>query len=77
MQDQVIKMIEHFSGYENLKEHIDIDLLDSGILDSLAFLELITALEDEFHLEIQPTQVDPNTWRKVDSIVAFVSGRQA
>ena len=34
------------------KENRDIDLLENEILDSLAFIELITTLEEEFDIEI-------------------------
>jgi len=35
-----------------LKENRDIDLLENEILDSLAFIEFITSLEEEFDIEI-------------------------
>ena len=72
MEDRIIEIIESVSGFENLKENIEIDLLENEILDSLAFIELITSLDDEFEIEIQPTQVEPNTWRKVETIVELV-----
>ena len=72
MEEKIIEIIERISGYKDLKDNLDIDLLENEILDSLAFIELITALEDEFDIEIQPTQVNPDTWRKVESIVNLV-----
>lgn len=35
------------------------DLFESGVLDSLAFIELFAKLEDE-GIEIQPTRIDRN-----------------
>ena len=35
----------------------DCELLESGVLDSLAFIELFARLEDE-GIEIQPTRID-------------------
>lgn len=63
MEEKIIEIIENLTGYDKLKENVDIDLLENEILDSLAFIELMTTLEEEFNIEIQPTQVDPNTWR--------------
>ena len=40
----------------------DTELLESGILDSLAFIELFTRLEDE-GIELQPTRIDRNKLR--------------
>ena len=72
MEDRIIEIIESGSGFENLRENLEIDLLENEILDSLAFIELITTLDDEFAIEIQPTQVEPDTWRSVEGIVELV-----
>ena len=74
MEEKIIEIIEKISDYKSLKENRDIDLLENEILDSLAFIELITALEDEFNIEIQPTQVEPDTWRSVKLITKLVEG---
>ncbi len=76
MEEKIIGIIEKISDYKSLKENRDIDLLENEILDSLAFIELITALEDEFNIEIQPTQVEPDTWRSVKLITKLVEGLQ-
>lgn len=76
MKDKIIDIIEEVSGYENLRENLDVDLLQNEILDSLAFIELISTLNDEFNIEIQPTQVKPETWRNVDKIVELVESLQ-
>ena len=72
MEERIIEIIENLTGFKNLKENKDIDLLENEILDSLAFIELITNLEEEFDIEIQPTQVSPDTWRKIENIVKMV-----
>lgn len=76
MEEKIIEIIENLTGYKELKENRDIDLLENEILDSLAFVELITSLEEEFDIEIQPTQVEPNTWRSVKKIVVLVKSLQ-
>lgn len=72
MEEKIIEIIENLTGYDKLKENVDIDLLENEILDSLAFIELMTTLEEEFNIEIQHTQVDPNTWRSVKKIAELV-----
>lgn len=76
MEEKIIDIIEELTGYEELREKRDIDLLENDILDSLAFIELINALNDEFNIEIQPTQVKPTTWRTVKGIVQMVEKLQ-
>ena len=72
MEEKIIEMIEQVSDYENLRDNLDIDLLANEILDSLGFIQFITALEEKFDIEIQPTQVEPNTWRKISTISELV-----
>ena len=72
LEERIIEIIENLTGFKNLKDNKDIDLLENEILDSLAFIELITSLEEEFNIEIQPTQVSPNTWRSVKNIASMV-----
>ena len=76
MKEKIIEIIENLTGFDKLRENQDIDLLETEILDSLAFIELINALEEEFNIEIQPTQINPNTWRNIDQITELVKTLQ-
>lgn len=76
MEDKIIDIIERVSDFKDLKENKDIDLLENEILDSLAFIEFIEMLNDEFNIEIQPTQVAPNTWKSVKNIAEYVQNLQ-
>ena len=54
---RVINIIAEICENETIKDNLDIDLIENEILDSLAFITLISRLEEEFDIEIQPTQV--------------------
>lgn len=75
MENKVVEIIEKVTGFKELNNNKDIDLLENEILDSLAFIELITTLEDEFNIELQPTQIKPDTWRKVETIINLVENK--
>ena len=72
MENKIIDIIQNLTGYTNLKQNKNIDLLENDILDSLAFIELISSLEDEFDIEIQPTEISPNSWRTVENICKLI-----
>ena len=76
MEEKIIEIIEKITEFKELRENRNIDLLENEILDSLAFIELITNLEKEFDIEIQPTQVNPDTWRSVTKITVLVKSLQ-
>ena len=72
MENRIIEIIEEISEYNDLKSNKDMDLLENEIIDSLGFIELVSCLEEEFDIEIQPTQIPPDTWRYVESIKRMV-----
>jgi len=72
MKDKIIDIIIRLTDYEDLRNNVDVNLIEEDILDSLAFIELIGELENEFDIEIQPTQIPNDTWNSVDNIVKMV-----
>lgn len=72
MKEEILELIIKLTGYEELRDNINIDLIEEDVLDSLAFIQLISELEEKFDIEIQPTQVSGDTWRSVDGIVEMV-----
>ena len=48
------------------------DLIDSGLLDSLALVTLVVEIEHEFGLELQLDDFDPDRFRSVDTIEQFL-----
>lgn len=49
-----------------------VDLIDSGLLDSLACINLFNALEDE-GIELQPSRIDRDCLRTVEGIERLVA----
>ena len=74
MREEILELIVRLTGNVELRENDNFDLIEDDILDSLAFIQLISELEDKFDIEIQPTQIDVDTWRSVDGIVRMVEG---
>jgi acyl carrier protein len=51
----------------------DYDLLESGILDSLAVLDTVTFLETEFAVAFSDDDLTPQNFRTISAMAAFVS----
>lgn len=60
------EICEDESVYED-----DIDLIETGLLDSYAFIELFSTLED-YGIIIQPTRIDRNLLRTVKGIEKLI-----
>ena len=50
----------------------NIDLIESGLLDSYAFIELFSRLED-YGIILQPTRIDRNKLRTIDGIKELIN----
>lgn len=55
----------------------DVDLFESGVLDSLAFVELLFSLERTFGIETSVGDLEPANFRTLACIAEFVAGRMA
>ena len=53
-----------------------IDLVESGLMDSLAMIELFSILEEE-GIEIQPTRIDRQLLHSVNGIETMIAKAQA
>ena len=71
MEDQILKLIQDIGNNgENIGP--EQELLESGILDSLAFITLLEEIAVRLRIEIQPTQVPPEEWKTVRSIARML-----
>lgn len=52
-------------------------LLESGILDSLAIVKLLTFLEESFGVEITDDEFDPDNFESVAAIAELVAAKKA
>ena len=69
----ILNIVIEETGYDELRDNQDIDLIANDIIDSLAFINLIDRLNLEFNIEIQPTQVTADSWRTVEKITEMVN----
>lgn len=61
---------------EDLKPGVDFKsqqhLIDDHIIESMMMLQLVSALNDEFDIEITPKDLVPENFQTVDAIYALV-----
>ena len=74
MEERILEILEEICEDEVVYEDKDIILKEEGLMDSLAFVELLVRLE-EFGIEVAPTEV---TYEEIDTpnkINKYVSER--
>ena len=78
----VNRLRERIAGVFSSALHLDVpafdtDLFDAGVLDSLAFVELLLQLEREFGVTTSVDDLEVENFRSIDSIADFVAARAA
>ena len=74
LEEKVLAIIEEICEDDVIYEERDINLKEEGLMDSLAFVELLVRLE-EFGLEVAPTEV---TYEEIDTpnkMIGYVKKR--
>lgn len=53
----------------------DLDLISSGIVDSLGFLRIVATLEHELDIAIEPEELDPVNFQSVRAISELIESK--
>jgi len=69
---KIIDLIREMHPYEQITE--DTELVESGVLNSLSIVSLITQLEDEFGVEIADDAITAKNFSSVREIVLLIEG---
>lgn len=74
LEKKVLSIIEEICEDDVIYEERDINLKEEGLMDSLAFVELLVRME-EFGIEVAPTEV---TYEEIDTpnkIIHYIETR--
>lgn len=72
---KMLDLLEEVSDDEEVREHLDEDLFELGFLDSMAAVELLVDIEDEFGVRIEPTEFPREQMNTVHKIMDRVRER--
>ena len=75
IKEQVLEMLEEICEDEVVREDLDINMKEEGLMDSLAFVEMLVKIEEIFGLSIAPTEV---TYEEIDTpnkVISYIENR--
>lgn len=75
IEEKVLDMLEDICDDDAVREERDIDLFDAGLLDSMAAIELLVAIEEDFGVQIAPTAVDRDEMNTVNKVIHQIEVR--
>ena len=75
VEERMLELIEEICDDKIIREERDVDLFEEGLLDSMAAIELLVAIEMEFGVTIAPTAVEREEMNSVNKIIYQVQIR--
>ncbi|WP_314091727.1 D-alanine--poly(phosphoribitol) ligase subunit DltC [Gemella haemolysans] len=76
IKEQVLEMLEEICEDEVVREDLDINMKEEGLMDSLAYVEMLVKIEEIFGLSIAPTEV---TYEEIDTpnkVISYIENRK-
>ena len=75
MEEKILNMIIDITDEEEIKNNLDINLFENGILDSLDFTELLVSIEQEFGISLSPTEIKREQVDTPNKIIELIKSR--
>ncbi|WP_034045172.1 acyl carrier protein [Wocania ichthyoenteri] len=77
MEQTIIKYIEQEFASEDIEDSLEAtdELLDSGILDSMAMIRLITFVEETYNIKVAPEDMIIENFMTVKDISIFIMSK--
>jgi acyl carrier protein len=61
---------------KDVTPQVDESLFDSGLLDSFALADLVSAIEREFHISIPDSDLSPRKFESISRIERYLDSRR-
>lgn len=71
MKDNIIRILTEIRSEFDFNE--EINFIENGMLDSFDIVTLVTALDEEYKISIDGTDIVPNNFSSVEAISTLLS----
>jgi D-alanine--poly(phosphoribitol) ligase subunit 2 len=75
LEEKITDLVIEISGEDEIADEPDLDLFEEQVLDSMAAIELLVAIKDEFGVTIAPTELEREEMNTLNKIIARVAER--
>ncbi|APH15433.1 D-alanine--poly(phosphoribitol) ligase subunit DltC [Clostridium botulinum] len=75
MEQKILDILVDVCGDDEVIEDKDINLFDSGFLDSLGVIELLLQIEEVLNLKIQPTEITRQDIQTPNKVIELILKR--
>ena len=75
LEEKITDLVIEISGEDEIADEPDLDLFEEQVLDSMAAIELLVAIKDEFGVSIAPTELEREEMNTLNKSIARVAER--
>lgn len=75
MEEKILDLLVDICEDDVVKNDLDIDLFETDLLDSLAFAELLFAIEENFEVIIAPSEIERDDMSTPNKIINLIKAR--
>ncbi|MDL2310811.1 D-alanine--poly(phosphoribitol) ligase subunit DltC [Peptostreptococcaceae bacterium OttesenSCG-928-C18] len=68
-----LDIYEEITDTDEIRENLDLDLFDTGLIDSLAVINIILKIEDKLDISLQPTDFEREDIATVNNFIKYLN----
>ena len=72
MENKILDIMENVCSSDEVREDMDINLFETGLLDSLGVIQLLIEIEEVLGVKIEPTEVERNQIETPQKVINFI-----
>ena len=72
MKDTVLDILADLTGSDEVKTNLDTELFNSGLLDSMATVQLLLELQTQLVVDVPVSEFERSEWDTPNKIIAKV-----
>ncbi|WP_442886199.1 D-alanine--poly(phosphoribitol) ligase subunit DltC [Companilactobacillus sp. HBUAS56275] len=72
IKEKIVGILQDVTGLDNVGQDADQDLFKDGVLDSMATVEVLVTLQDDFDIQVPVSEFDRSQWSTVNKIAQRV-----
>lgn len=77
MEEKLLDLLVELCEDDVVREDLDTELFESGLIDSLVFAELLFGIEDQIGVIISPSEIDRADIDTPNKLIEYVRTRLA
>lgn len=71
LKELALEILENACETDEIREDLDLDLFEAGLMDSMASVAVLLELEEKCSISLQPTDIDKEDISTVNNFIHF------